>query len=252
MAVPANDVQSGRAVKRRSPVMLKALAPSAIARADEPRRRAAPGVFPSRDASTAPAVRRDKQALALVEILGLIGLPSAVLSPSCAVLAANRLFVTSMPGLFGDLRSGPRSNRTAGLIAETVAEFDSGGKFGSLHSIPLRAKGGKPPAILQLIALRALGVGVFPGAAAILIVIPVLPRPVPNPEILRGLFGLSPAEARVARGIATRQTIDVIADRCGVSRETVRSQLKTVLAKTGTKRQVDLAVLLAGLRLGKS
>jgi len=32
----------------------------------------------------------------------------------------------------------------------------------------------------------------------------------------------------------------------GVSRDTVRSQLKSVLAKTGPPRQVDLAALLVG------
>ena len=68
--------------------------------------------------------------------------------------------------------------------------------------------------------------------------------------LLQGLFDLSPAEARVACGIAERQTIEAIADELGVSRETVRCQLKSVLAKTGTKRQLDLALLLVGAGSG--
>jgi hypothetical protein len=39
--------------------------------------------------------------------------------------------------------------------------------------------------------------------------------------LLQGLFDLSPAEARVARGIAERQTLEAIADDLGISRETV-------------------------------
>ena len=65
------------------------------------------------------------------------------------------------------------------------------------------------------------------------------------------MFGLSPAEARVASGIAGRQTLEAIARDFGISRETVRSQLKTVFAKTGAKRQLDLAVLLSCVHLPK-
>ena len=46
-----------------------------------------------------------------------------------------------------------------------------------------------------------------------------------------------------------RQTIESIAATLGVSRETVRTQLKAVLSKTGTGRQGDLAALLAGSRI---
>ena len=50
-------------------------------------------------------------------------------------------------------------------------------------------------------------------------------------------------------GIGERQTVDAIAEGLGISRETVRTQLKAVLAKTGATRQADLAALLAGSRI---
>jgi DNA-binding CsgD family transcriptional regulator len=56
-------------------------------------------------------------------------------------------------------------------------------------------------------------------------------------------------EAKVARAIAGLQTIEGIADSLRLSRETVRTQLKSVLAKTGLSRQADLAALLAGASL---
>ena len=71
----------------------------------------------------------------------------------------------------------------------------------------------------------------------------------PDAELIAGLFDLTPAEARVARGVAEGLTLDAIGNKASISRETVRSQLKAVLAKTGVNRQADLAALLAGLRL---
>ena len=70
---------------------------------------------------------------------------------------------------------------------------------------------------------------------------------VPNAEVLSGLFDLTPAEARVAREIASGETINTIAQARTLSRETVRNQLKGVLAKTGLSRQSDLAALLNGI-----
>jgi DNA-binding CsgD family transcriptional regulator len=68
-------------------------------------------------------------------------------------------------------------------------------------------------------------------------------------EVLQGLFDLTPAEARVARGIGEANTIDMLAETLGVSREVLRSQLKAVLAKTGVARQAELVSLLAGKAL---
>jgi DNA-binding CsgD family transcriptional regulator len=63
--------------------------------------------------------------------------------------------------------------------------------------------------------------------------------------MIQGLFDLTSAEARVARAIAQQKTTEGIAAEFSVSRETVRTQIKSVLAKTGFKRKSDLAALLA-------
>ncbi|MFN4237689.1 MAG: hypothetical protein ACK4FZ_10690 [Vogesella sp.] len=57
---------------------------------------------------------------------------------------------------------------------------------------------------------------------------------------LRELFDLSPAEARLAHALASGCTLDDYAAANCVSVNTVRSQLRQVLAKTGESRQQDL------------
>lgn len=61
---------------------------------------------------------------------------------------------------------------------------------------------------------------------------------------LERLFDLSPAEARLARLLADGLSMEEAALQLGVSRNTVRSQLQAVFAKTGTNRQGDLVRLL--------
>ena len=59
--------------------------------------------------------------------------------------------------------------------------------------------------------------------------------------------GTDPAEpVRGNRKVLERiATIETIATELGLSRETIRSQVKGALAKTGTTRQSDLISLLA-------
>jgi DNA-binding CsgD family transcriptional regulator len=70
----------------------------------------------------------------------------------------------------------------------------------------------------------------------------------PDMRVLCGLFDLTPAEARVARGIASAQTPEAVAQSIGISVETARSHLKRIMLKTGTTRQAELVLLLSGLK----
>ncbi|MFP5462760.1 MAG: helix-turn-helix transcriptional regulator [Gammaproteobacteria bacterium] len=66
-----------------------------------------------------------------------------------------------------------------------------------------------------------------------------------DPAILVEAFGLTSAEAQVARLLAEGHSMQDIASQRGVSLETVRSQVRAVFAKTDTRRQPDLVRLLA-------
>jgi DNA-binding CsgD family transcriptional regulator len=63
-------------------------------------------------------------------------------------------------------------------------------------------------------------------------------------DILRTLFGRTRAECRVALLLADGRSPREIAQTVGVSFETVRSQMKSIFAKTNVKRQGELIRLL--------
>lgn len=61
---------------------------------------------------------------------------------------------------------------------------------------------------------------------------------------LQKLFDLSPAEARLAQLLAEGQSTEEAAMNLGVSRNTIRTQLQAIFAKTNSNRQGDLVRLL--------
>lgn len=61
---------------------------------------------------------------------------------------------------------------------------------------------------------------------------------------LQQLFELTPAEARIAAGLAEGWATDTLAVELGVQRNTVQSHVKRLLEKTGTSRQSQLVGLL--------
>jgi DNA-binding CsgD family transcriptional regulator/PAS domain-containing protein len=66
----------------------------------------------------------------------------------------------------------------------------------------------------------------------------------PAQDILRALFGLTPAECRVALLLSDGRAPKEIANMLGVTDNTVRSQIKNIFSKTGVKRQAELIRLL--------
>ncbi len=62
--------------------------------------------------------------------------------------------------------------------------------------------------------------------------------------MLRELFGLTSAEARLAARIGRGETLREAADADGVTLETMRTRLKTIFSKTGSNRQLELALLV--------
>jgi len=64
---------------------------------------------------------------------------------------------------------------------------------------------------------------------------------------LMELFGLSAAEARLTRALCQGNSLEEYASDQGLKQPTVRTQLRSVLAKTGSGRQATLIRLVAGI-----
>ena len=72
----------------------------------------------------------------------------------------------------------------------------------------------------------------------------LLARPAPSAARLQAVFGLTPAEARVAGGLLSGLSLGAVARLHGVEPETVRSQAKRIRAKTGARTQNQLLGML--------
>lgn len=70
-------------------------------------------------------------------------------------------------------------------------------------------------------------------------------------QLLRHVYGLTPAEVQVALAMAEGETLKRYAERRGISRNTAASQLKRAFDKTGLRRQSELVrwLLLSGAML---
>jgi DNA-binding CsgD family transcriptional regulator/PAS domain-containing protein len=67
-------------------------------------------------------------------------------------------------------------------------------------------------------------------------------------EDLRGMFDLTPAEARIAAALAAGRSLQQAAEANGIQISTARSYLEATFRKTGTHRQGELIALLTGTR----
>jgi DNA-binding CsgD family transcriptional regulator len=179
--------------------------------------------------------------------LDLIGLPAAVMASPSRVMVVNPRFEALsscfIPRALGGLAvSHPPANQ---LLHDTLHRL-SRSPTADLQSIPIPASEEHPALVVHVLPLRRAAFDVFSGATALLVVTPVEAPAAPTTGVLQALFDLSPAEARVAQGVAQGSSLDELAGLLGVSKETLRTQLRGVFAKTGTARQAELVALLLG------
>lgn len=188
---------------------------------------------------------------ATVGDLGALGLAAAALSFSGKILAANNHFVKHMPALFQDGPSGLAiTHSPADASLRTVLENGRTAPNAMQGaSIPLPAGIDGQAAIVHLVPVLGNARDVFARTACLAVVTPLDADRVPDARLVQGLFDLTPAEARIARDVARGLNVPTLAQQTGVSANTVRSQLKAVFAKTGTRRQSELAALLNGIVL---
>jgi DNA-binding CsgD family transcriptional regulator len=184
---------------------------------------------------------------AVVAALELIGLPAALLADSARPVALNQAFEALMPNIVIKQCRRLRLVNTAAnaMFARALGRQATAPQC----TIAIPGAGDRPPMVMHVMRLDCAMQRKIPAAETLAVVKPVTGKDVFGVELLRGSFQLTQAEARVAHAVAQGRTSGDIAASLGLSRETVRSQIKAALAKTGAARNIDLAVLLADTSL---
>ena len=137
------------------------------------------------------------------------------------------------------------SARLGKLIYDAVTTSHSNG-LNSAGAINISRRE-KPPVHVLVSPVRGIDVGERHPIRAILFINDPTQRVRPASQTLADLFGLTPAESRLAMLLADGRAPTEVTDILGVSRNTLKSQLASIYQKTGTSRQAQLVRLLLQL-----
>jgi DNA-binding CsgD family transcriptional regulator len=104
---------------------------------------------------------------------------------------------------------------------------------------------------LQGLPLRHAACDYFGAARALLLIVdPFRDRAQASIEDIRGVLGVSGAEAMLLSLLHADVPLPEAANRLGISYETARSQLKNAFQRTGTRRQSEILQLLNNIAGG--
>ncbi len=138
-------------------------------------------------------------------------------------------------------RHSDSNHRLQCLLARIAANRSSA--FGAEPNRQAVRRENMPPLILEGLPLP-FGVGGRYARAVLIVSDGSLPDTI-DQNLLRQAFDISPAESRLAAMLLEGGTARDVAQRMGLSYQTVRNQLKSLFEKTGTARQSELVKLLA-------
>ncbi len=182
------------------------------------------------------------------ETFALIGLSALVLDESGRVVSAND--PTKALDRYLWWRSNDRvallDAAADSLLRQAIVTLNNS-IAAATRSFAMRGGADDAPMIANLVPVRGAARDIFVRCAAVLVLTPVGAPRAPAVELVQSLFDLTPAEARVARSLVSGRTIEEIAADQSVSRNTVRTQLRGVMEKTGCNRQAEIVALLGGL-----
>ncbi|MEZ2333039.1 helix-turn-helix transcriptional regulator [Mesorhizobium sp. RCC_202] len=151
--------------------------------------------------------------------------------------------------LQGELTSRWPEESTA-LRGHIKAVLQSPAIADSAASSPVRlSRPGRRPLIIRAQRLRGMPAEIFSHSVAVAVITDLEDRPVPTGKVLQLLFALTAQEAIVATQLARGLGPKEIAEALELGYETVRTHTKSVMQKTDTKRQSEVAALLSGIRL---
>ncbi len=164
--------------------------------------------------------------------------------------AAERLLGTDLQVHRKRLVWTPQHGITVALDRALHSLCWNGGVPACAQPIVLKRRQGRPIVAYPMRLAGACGDALAP-CRALVVLVDLDAHARPSSSILHASFGLTPAEARLAGLLISGDDLDAVADQLGICKETARSHLKAIFAKTGTGRQGELIALLAKLSLSE-
>lgn len=142
----------------------------------------------------------------------------------------------------------PDAARRFEVLVDRAARRGAGRAGGTMSFEP---PGGGAAMVLRTAPLPIDMGPLYRASAPVLVNITDLEIDVPAPSVeLRDLFGLTPAEVRLAAAVFEGRTLAEAAETFGLSINTIRYQLARIFDKTGVSRQAELVKLM--MRLASS
>jgi len=191
---------------------------------------------------------RMERARAVSQTLALIGLPALVFDDRGKVLVANTLIEALGEHLCWRAadRVSLKDRHADAQFQQAIARLGGEGAA-SVRSLAVRDSLHRPCRVAHVIPIRGDARQIFHGCLGVLLLTPVTVSNAPPVELVQSLFDLTASEARVARSLASGNSLDEIAVSGSVSRNTVRTHVRRVLEKTGCRRQAEVAAILSGI-----
>ncbi|WP_342239132.1 helix-turn-helix transcriptional regulator [Inquilinus sp. OTU3971] len=195
--------------------------------------------------------RRSPQAGAVLQdglsVLDLLGIGLILVAPDRRVRHCNQAaeVLIAAGGAVGQDGEGClrfSSPEVTVALDRALGTIRLGLSRGLLDTQLLRRDGDRAPLRVRFVQLDPASVQVFFAGAAAMVLIedPAISSAAARIESARAAYGLTAAELRVARRLIEGLTPTEIAAVDGVSPLTVRSQLKSIFAKTDTRRQAEV------------
>ncbi|MCF1494428.1 hypothetical protein GOZ83_12735 [Agrobacterium vitis] len=187
---------------------------------------------------------------AAIQALEIAGLPAAMIRDDGKVVNCNANFEAFSPQILIAGRDRLRfRDKAADVFFESFLSAGRAktGNFKHSHSFLIPAADLAPPAVIHVVPVKGLARDIFLRTAFFLIATPLNRRVAPSEEIIQGLFDLTATEARIGRLLVSGATIRETAVDLGTSFETVRSHVKSILAKSGLHRQGDFVSVVSAV-----
>jgi len=132
------------------------------------------------------------------------------------------------------------------MLQTALASLD---KRSAVQSFAVKNEEGRPTHVAHLVPISGSAHDVFAKGYAVLVLNPLDQKTRPSVDLLRSLFDLTAAEASVARELGAGLSVEAIAEQGGVSINTVRTQVRRIMEKTGGKRLPEVVSLISNLVL---